>query len=463
MGQGELKKASVFYLVGNIFNKGMAFLTVPIFTRLLTVSDYGIVTTYTSWVSIISLVVGMALYMGIRAAFTENESNIPEIMSVTTTFTLIWGVLLTFVVCLGLSWLNKNIRISLILLCFIQGIFTALIENCSMVLMMQFRYRCRTLLMVLPNFLSAVFSVFVIVFIVKKEAYYGRILPTVVITMIFGLAIAVSIYSKSKLLFNKKLLQKLLKISAPLVGHGMALYILSQSDRSMITWLANSSQTGIYSLVYNFSMIATVITTSLDGLWIPWFIQKLKSREVQNINLRARNYINMITYLLIPLILVGPEIVKILADHRYWEGVIIIPPIVLSNYIIFGYTLYVNIEHYYKKTVHITVNTVIAAAINLALNFIFIPRYGYVAAAYTTLISYLVSFLLHAKYAGSLEKDLYPFGFFGRSITHLILATLLFYVSLNFFVFRWIATVMYMFYMVFCERDNIKNIIKKSM
>ena len=60
----SLKKASTFYLIGSLFNKGIGFITVPIFTRILTLSDYGIVTTYNSWVSIISMFISLALYMG---------------------------------------------------------------------------------------------------------------------------------------------------------------------------------------------------------------------------------------------------------------------------------------------------------------------------------------------------------------------------------------------------------------
>ena len=60
------------------------------------------------------------------------------------------------------------------------------------------------------------------------------------------------------------------------------------------------------------------------------------------------------TYAMCCLIMVAPEVVKILASKPYWEGIVIIPPVVLSNYIIFVYTMYVNVEHYYKKTVRIS-------------------------------------------------------------------------------------------------------------
>lgn len=69
MDAGDYKKASTCYLIGNIFNKGIAFLTVPIFTRILSTSDYGIVTTYNSWIGIVSMLLGFALHMAIRSSF----------------------------------------------------------------------------------------------------------------------------------------------------------------------------------------------------------------------------------------------------------------------------------------------------------------------------------------------------------------------------------------------------------
>ena len=67
----SIKKASLFYLFGTLFNKGIGFITTPIFTRILSISDYGTITTYTSWFSMLSVVFSLALYMGIRAAFLD--------------------------------------------------------------------------------------------------------------------------------------------------------------------------------------------------------------------------------------------------------------------------------------------------------------------------------------------------------------------------------------------------------
>ena len=455
MQKNEYKKASAFYLIGSLFNKGFAFLTVPIFTRILSTTDYGIVTTYNSWISILSMVMGFAIHMGIRAAFIDYKEKIDDFVSVTTSFTLLCGGVMCLFIGGGAYLLRINVDLTLIVLCLLQGLATALVQNYSMYLMMQYRYKFRTALMILPNLLSVGASVFAILFVVKTDLYMGRIVPTALINAAFGLITVALVYARSHVLYNREYLKYGLAISMPLVLHGIALNILSQSDRTMITWLADASQTGVYSLIYNFSMIATVITTSLDGVWVPWFTERLKNREIKSINDLAVDYINLMTYAMVGVMFVGPEVVKLLASSKYWEGISIIPPVVLANYIIFAYTLYVNIEHFYKKTPYITVNTLIAAGSNLILNYIFIPLYGYVAAAYTTLFSYLLAFVLHARYAKKLEPDVYPLKSFVRPLAHIFGAMIVFYLFMNEWYIRWGGLCIYLVLMFIREWKKI--------
>lgn len=79
--KNENTKAGGFYLIGNLFDKAILFLTIPIFTRLMSTSDYGIVNTYMSWVSILSLVVGLSLGHSIRTAFIDFKENFEAYIS----------------------------------------------------------------------------------------------------------------------------------------------------------------------------------------------------------------------------------------------------------------------------------------------------------------------------------------------------------------------------------------------
>lgn len=449
------KKASTFYLFGSLFNKGIAFFTVPIFTRLLSTSDYGILTTYNSWISILAMLVGFALHTGIRIAFVDYKEEMKDFMATTTTFTLMSGGLLSVAIIFVSRLISFELNTTLIILCLLQSIATALVEDYSMYLMMQYRYKFRTVLMILPNLISVILSVIAIKYLLTKDLYIGRIVPTALTVIIFGILVCVLVYSKSRCFLNRDYLKYALSFSLPLILHGIALNILSQSDRTMITWLADSSQTGIYSLIYNFSMIATVITTSLEGIWVPWFYNKLQKKIYDEINVVAKDYINLMTYCMIGVIMVGPEVVKLLASSNYWDGIKIIPPVVLSNFIIFAYTLYVNIEHYHKKTKGITFNTVIAAITNIILNLLLIPRYGYVAAAFTTLVSYLVSFVLHAYKSKKLEPNLYSITYFALPLMEIVIATVLFYVFMDNSIARWVILIIYVVAMLAKERNRI--------
>lgn len=310
--------------------------------------------------------------------------------------------------------------------------------------------------MILPNLISVLVSIIAILFVFKTNLYLGRIIPTALINLFFGLIVVVLVMRKGKVAVDFRYIKYGLAISAPLIVHGIALNVLSQSDRTMITMLADASQTGIYSLIYNFSMIATVITTALEGVWIPWFTERVTTKKyISDINKLSIDYVNLMTYAMVCLILVAPEVVKILASNKYWEGIVIIPPIVLANYIIFMYTLYVNIEHFYKKTLFITVNTFVAATVNIILNFIFIPQYGYVAAAFTTVTAYIVSLIMHASYAKKLEPQLYPLKMFGRPLTHVIISAVIFYILLEHPIFRWVLMYIYISAMIIKEHKRI--------
>jgi O-antigen/teichoic acid export membrane protein len=95
------------------------------------------------------------------------------------------------------------------------------------------------------------------------------------------------------------------------------------------------------------------------------------------------------------LILFSKEIVMILADESYYRALDLVPIIILSYIFVFLYTLFGNYSFYRKKTGLISIATLLAGLINIGLNYWLIPEFGYIAAAYTTLVSYILLFLFH--------------------------------------------------------------------
>ena len=460
MEKVNFKKISTYYLLGTLFNQGFSFITVPLFSRLLSTADYGIVTTFTSWVGMTTIVVSGAVYMSVRSSFIDYEDSVDDVISSLNSFTVVNTLFLAIITYLGSLILGLHVPRLLFILCMVHSFGAALIQNYTMLLMMQYRYRLRTFFLVIPNLLSVIISLVLIIFFMKTDLYLGRIVPTALIQCFFGVGVLFLTYLKSPKFWNHGYVRYALKISAPLILHGIALNLLSQSDRVMITMFRGPSETGIYSLIYNFSMIATVVTSSLEGIWVPWFINKLKESKESDINRSAKNYIEFVMVAMSVLILISPEIIKILSDNKYWSGMSIVPPVILANFFIFAYTLYVNVEHYYKKTLPITLNTVIAAVINIVANFIFIPKFGYIAAAYSTLFSYFISLLLHERFSKILNPQLYPISYFILPFIKLTVLVGLYYLTVNNLFLRLLIITLFLILEIVTYKKEISESIE---
>ena len=458
----DYARAGSLYLIGNLFNKGIAFFTIIIYTRILSTYDYGIINTYSSWVGIISMVLGMSLQNSVRIAFVDFKEKIDQFLSSIISLTIVVGAAFSVLI-VGVALLtNVNFNIGLIVLCLSQSLFSAIIEDYSMYLMMNYKYKLRTILLIIPNFVSTVVSVVLIVFFMENNAYLGKIIPTALLNIIVALIIIVVVYKKGGLKIKKEYCTYALAISLPLIVHSISLNILSQSDRIMITNLAGANQTGIYSLIYNFSMIASVVISSVEGIWIPWLLGKLAIKDIDQINKKANVYMKIMTYVIVFILLISYEVLRVLATDEYMQGSIIIPPIVLSNYVIYAYSLYVNVEHYYKKTKIIAINTLIAAIFNLVLNYIFIPKYGYVAAAFTTLASYIISFGLHFKSSKKIEPKLFNIKLFFKPILCILFSVVCFYVFKNYWYIRWGGAVALAIAICFKEKELISEVIMRK-
>ena len=110
MTKNREKKASILYLISTIVNKGIAFITIPIYTRILTTGDYGISTTYTSWVDIFTVIFSLALYMAIRTAFIDFKNEKEDFFNTIITFTIVLSTIVgVLLVVIGMLFWKANI------------------------------------------------------------------------------------------------------------------------------------------------------------------------------------------------------------------------------------------------------------------------------------------------------------------------------------------------------------------
>lgn len=405
MNRNRELKASIFYLIGNISTKAIAFVTIPIFTRMLSTTEYGIVNTYSSWVSIVSVIVNLSLFDSFRTAFSDDNAHFESYCASTIRLSGIFSFGALILATLGVI-IFPSIRHNawMIYACILQAYGTFCLTSMSTKYLLQFQYLKRAFCMIVPNFVCAGLAV-VLMYYHSVNRYVWRIASYV---FVYTFIIIITLWSCRKEPTEMSYWRKAICFSIPLVFHGLSLVILSSSDRIMITAMSGASESGVYSLVYNLGLVSMAISTSLEGIWVPWFIKKFKEKKYILINKKAHYLIENITVVVICIMLVSPEILQVMASEQYWSGKPILFPIIVASYIMFLYDLAVNVELQSSATSKIAQNTIVAALTNLLLNFILIPFWGAIAAAYTTVIAYSVSLIMHYYYAQKIAPGIFP-------------------------------------------------------
>lgn len=458
--KGGYLKATGLYTIGSMFNKAISLLLLPVFTRLLSKSSYGIVSTYTSWVNIVVIIVGVQLNLSLRSASVDYKDEIDSYThSLNVLTSLISAVLMaiTIVVC---SFTLETTITLLVFFCFIQSFMTAIINIELQKQMMELAYVKRTILLSLPNLLAALLGIAIIILFPETD-YWGRIISMVFVYLLIGSIILIKYFYKSHGSKVTKYWKYALSFSIPLIFHGLANVLLNNIDRTMITAYRSAEETGVYSVAYTMGMVLIAVTSALESVWIPWFTKAMNEERKDEVNRIGKIYIFVGSFICTIAIMCMPEVLKLFTEKSYWDAVDVLPPIMLASYVVFLFTICANTEYYYKKTKHIAFNTLIAAGSNIVLNFILIPRFGAVAAAYTTLASYTLSFILHYLYSSKLNKDILQIKIYIIPTIVVIIGTILTYCCMSIPLLRWsiaIVSVILALIFVASKRDTIMSI-----
>jgi O-antigen/teichoic acid export membrane protein len=440
------KNKSISYIliwqtIGKFLLQGIGFFTVPIFTRLLTTSDYGFISVYNSWISLCSLFIGFQTYSSIANAkikFDDDKIN-GYLSSIMTISILSFIVVFLFVLLtnrLLASWLG--LRPDLIILIVIQSFASFCVSFCinKFVQYKQVEYN------IILSLLISISSVFLSLFFIYQSGgnkYIVKIYANSIPTILSGIVIIIFIYRKGKVLYNKEYWRYCLGLTLPLIFHEAGSVVLSQSDRIMLQKMVGESTAGIYSLVYNLALVISLIWISFNTTWIPFYYEYKKNNQKDTIRLRAKNYMVTFSIIVMGFILLAPEVFKIMTPEPYWTGIPLIPLVVLAYYFNFLYSFPINFEFYNEKTKLISIGTICAALINIACNFFLIPRYHGLGAAITTLIAFAFLFIFHEINARLILKNYdYQIKMYFTGLIPVIFTVILFYLLKDMWYVRWI-------------------------
>ena len=390
-------KAGFGYTIGNISIKGISFLTLPIFSRIMTPSQFGMYNVFISYEAILYVIIGLAIHTSIQSARLEFNNEVNKYVSSVSLIYICNFILFNIIVfCFGdyLSSLfdfSKEILYLLVLFSF----GTSIIQLYNNKVSLNYEYKKYLIVSFIYSIGNILLSLVFMFSVLNDNKALGRMLGTSVTSLAAAIFVLYSLYKEALPKFNKHYWSFALKYSLPIVPHGISQVLLSQFDRIMIRTIIGNSAAGIYSFATNIKLILTVITDSLITTWRTWFFQALSENKVEEIQKRAIQILELYTILSIGLMSISHELILLLGGIKYDSAKYVVIPMILDAFLLFIYGVIVQSEYYAKKTHFIMIGTIIAASINIITNYFFIQKYGFIVAAYTTLFSYIIYLVLH--------------------------------------------------------------------
>ena len=391
-------KAGIWFFVCSMIQKGIGFITTPVFTRMMTTEQYGIFTTYQTWRDILSVLITFALsssvYMKKMVDLdTQEEKNklTCSLQGLATFTTLIMlGIYLLFMP----FWNNLfKLPTTAMLAIFVSVLLTTAFDFWAARARIDYKYRALVGVTLLTSLMKPIVAIIAIT--QTTETAFARIYSvTGVEVAIFSVLYVINFKSGEKW-YNKEYWKYAMIFVLPLIPHYLSQRILSSSDRIMIGRMIGDSETGIYGLANSIGAILQIVVTSCDGVLAPWVYSNIKQDKGALIRKISLYVVGMMAVLSLGVIVIAPELTRFFAPAEYYDAIWTLPPLVLSVFFMMVYLFFIYYEYYFEETKQIMFATMGSAALNVGLNFIFIRLFGYIAAGYTTLFCYIAYTVFH--------------------------------------------------------------------
>lgn len=398
----RLTKHSAVYGVGHIVTRVVNFLLLPLYTNRLPADEFGVYAVVYSYLAMMTIV----YTYGIDAAFlrffilNDDEKKRREIFS-----TAFWAIVIVSAILTMLIFFNADINSGLVLT---EGGHADLFQMVSLVLLfdalsflpfLYLRAEEKSLYFVALKFLNVLVNVGLNVYyiIYLGKGVEGILLANVWASVITFLCLSPILMRHISFIFSWNEFKELLSFGLPYLPSTLAVVVLDLVDRFILERLAGLEVTGIYSAGYKLGIFMNLFVAAFRFAWHPFFLSTSKEKNAKEIFAKVFTYFTLVTtaiFLVVSLFI--DQIVRLnifgfsLFGPEYWQSTKVVP-IILLSYIIYG--MYVNFVvgiYLEKKTKYLPLITGAGAVVNILANFLLIPYFGMMGAAYATLIAYVV-------------------------------------------------------------------------
>jgi O-antigen/teichoic acid export membrane protein len=402
---GKLLRHMSNYSFGSLLVSVASLVSFPLFTRIFSVEEYGLMNLVSAALSLIVGIGKLGMQHAIVRLHGEAASGHAPWKLDQFYATVVWGMLavglgvtVTWAIVSQLvpeAWWNDVRMRGLMLLTAILILIRVSQNGLINLLRAELRSGVFAIYQVVTKYAGLGAIVFTLLFISRGlTGFYSATIVVESLAVVFLSIYLLRHHNVSPREFSPPLFRALVVFGVPMLGFELSRVVLNIADRYMIQVMIGGDALGHYAAAYNMSEYVQMIAiASVGQAIVPMYVKMWEEqgeRETKRFLLDSLRY-----YLLlgIPVIAgvsaIGEDFLVLLASEKYREGAIVIPwvmagLVIQGGMVILGASLYIH-----KQTILIMGRVAATAVLNILLNLLLIPRYGIAGAAVATLLSAL--------------------------------------------------------------------------
>ncbi len=405
-------KATIVFGIASFATSGINYITTPIFTRLLTDAQYGVVAQYNAWYSIIQVFASMSLiFPGImNVGLYEHRDNRWKFLSSMLGLTGATTLMLALFYVLFREPVEQllNLPPDQVILMLMMCFFGPATTFWTFKQRYEYRYQITFFVSVGSAVLAQLVSVIAVFFAGQMgvaQLSSVRLWSAGIVNLAVAIVLHLYICRTGRDVLNFPLWKATAAVALPLIPHYIGSSVLSNINQIMIGNLVGDTEAGIYSLAAVISAIGVLLWRALNVTYNPFVNAKMGERKFADVRAAVKPLLFVVGLMCIIGSLAAPEIIRILATESYMAGVGVIPPVAAGIFIHALYDNFSAVSFFHKKSFHIMLATLAAAVSNVILSYFAITHFGFVAAGYATLAANLILCLMHYLISRSIEKE----------------------------------------------------------
>lgn len=401
LNKGKLFFQTSWFFITQFIGKAISFFYILFLARSLTVEDFGLFTTALAYFSIVSVVSEFGLNRYLIREVVSNHLSIPNLLCNISILRLSVTSLLFGILALVLSFTDPDkLRVNLVLLSILAILPQSVAQILDAIFVASSKMHFSAAALLFMNIVTVIFGVWLV------EMNFGSFgaISGLILGQVCYFAFLLIVFKMQKFSFLSVVtfssLRKVIKESAPYGFLGIIGLLYFRVDTILLSYLRGNFDTGIYGAAYKFLEAVTFIPSIVAAGLFPIFakLQNTNISQLKKIYYLSIKAMSLVSFLVVLFYLIFLPIIITNFLPSYVLAIPVVTILTLSIPFMFIHApavlILLSTDKYLNSVIKLSL---LILLFNIILNLLFIPKYGYFAAAWITLISEVLSFLLFFK------------------------------------------------------------------